>query len=49
MERLTRERGKSFLECWKKGMTDEELAKKLNLGVEGVRVLKERLRGEELK
>ena len=32
-----------------KGMTDEELAKKFNLGIEGVKALKGRLRGEELK
>jgi len=30
-------------------MRDEELAKKFNLGIEGVKALKGRLRGEELK
>jgi len=34
-----RERDQAFLECWKKGMTDEELTKKFNLGIEGVKAL----------
>ncbi len=49
LERLMRERDKAFLKCWEKGMRDEELAKKFNLGIEGVNALKGRLRREELK
>lgn len=47
LEREQRERDNAFLRCWGKGMNDEELAKKFNLEIEGVKALKERLKGED--
>jgi len=44
LEKEQRERDNTFLKCWEKGMRDEELAKKFNLGIEGVKALKGRLR-----
>jgi len=47
LEKGQRKREDTFLECWKKGMSDEELAWKLNLKIENVKALKEALK--ELK
>lgn len=44
LEKETRKRDKTFLRCWKKGMSDKELARKFNLKTQGVKALKERLK-----
>ena len=44
-----RERDKQFLKCLNQGMSDEELGRKFNLKIEGVKAFKERLRGLENK
>ena len=45
LEEEETERDKAFLKCWKKGMSDEELAREFDLKIEGVKALKQRLRG----
>lgn len=48
-EKLQRKRDKEFLKCWKKGMSDEELARKFNVNIQGVKALKKRLKGNDYK
>ena len=47
LEEEQKKRDNVFLKYWKKGMSDEELAKKFNLEIEGVKALKEKLKGED--
>jgi len=49
LEKEQKKRDNAFLKCWRKGMSDEELARKFNLKIEGVKALKERLIGFEKK
>lgn len=49
LETEQRKRDNAFLKCWEKGMSDEELARKFNLKIQGVKALKERLKKERLK
>jgi len=46
LQREREKRDNAFLKCWKKGMSDEELARKFNLKIESVKTLKERLKRE---
>ena len=49
LDKARRKRDASFVKCWKKGMSDEELAGEFNLKVQGVKVLKERLKAKRLR
>lgn len=49
LEGEQRKRDDAFFKCWEKGMSDEELTRKFNLKIEGVKALKERLKEERLK
>ena len=49
LERAQRKKDDAFLKYRGKGMSDEELARKFNLKIEDVKVLKERLKKERLK
>lgn len=42
-ENEQRKRDNVFLECWKKGMSDRQLARKFNLRIQGVKAVKQRL------
>ena len=45
LDKARRKRDAAFLKCWKKGMSDEMLAIKFNLKIQGAKTLKERLKG----
>lgn len=47
LEEEQKKRDNVFLKCWKKGINDEELAEKFNLEIEGVKTLRERLKGKD--
>jgi len=43
LEKLTKERDQAFLECCRRGMSDEELAEEFDIRIEGVKELKQKL------
>lgn len=45
LDKARRKRDASFVKCWKKGMSDEELAGEFSLKIQGIKALKEKLKG----